>query len=156
MDDLPGPHTRAPSCQWRRPLTSQLGELDVLLDALQTQNPNCDVPSTHAHTEKCEGNVNSILPRMSSLTGRLWSERNTMLVPRLVWHVYDPLSFVETDTILWLLLDSSNGLLSLYHRNSHPEETLIWQSNETLSLVCITLWLGFCISVMLGFVSDGW
>lgn len=107
---------------------------------------------THSTSSEKGGVVNKNLPSMSSFTAWLW----TAYMPLLTLQWYDPVFVLKTELMVWLFPDTTSWLSSLYHRYSHPEETLMWQLKETESPVCITLCMGFCISVTLGFVSVGW
>lgn len=116
-----------------------------------TQNSHSQSPiKTHG---QIFGKFCNNLPSTLRFIVELGSEEKMRLVPLLVWHLYDPALFSKTELMVRLFPDTVMGLPSLYHRNSHPVETFMWQRNETESSVCIRVWSGDWISWTLGFVS---
>lgn len=92
-----------------------------------------------------------------TLSSAAWlDDLKTSITPLLVWQWYEPEFLIRAEAMVWLLPDSWSSVGPLYHRISHPEETLMWQVNETESPVYISSWSGFFTSVTLGVVSEGW
>lgn len=118
-----------------------------------TKNSHSQVPIKKQGQifEKLSNNLPLILRFIVGLR----SEEKPELDPLLVWHLYNPASSSKTELMVRLFPDTGTGLSSLYHRNSHPVETFMWQRSETESSVCIRVWSGDWISWALGFVSEG-
>lgn len=117
-----------------------------------TQNSHSQAP-IKTHGQILGKFINNLPLTLSFIIG-LGSEMNMWLVPLLVLHLYDPVLSSKTELMVRLFPDTVMGLSSLYHRNSHPVETFMWQRNETESSVCIRVWSVDWISWTLGFVSE--
>lgn len=111
---------------------------------------------THTKKIKCTEKKQKTHVRLTLSCATWLDDMKTLLIPLLVWQWYEPEFPITAEAMVWLLPDPGSLAAPWYNSISHPEETLMWQVNETESPVYISSWSGYFTNVTLGFASEGW